>query len=481
MNTNISLLSIPSTGTIRDAMGAIDRGAMGLALLTEPGTGRFLGLVTDGDIRRALLGGLGLESRAADVKRPPTQVASITSTAEELAQLFSERVRVIPLLDERGAVVDLAVYDSRTRIPVAQPYLTETELRYVSECILTGWISSAGSYVTRFEELFASFCGSRHAVATSSGTTALHLAMVALGIGPGDEVIVPTLTFIATANAVRYAGATPVFVDSEPLTWNLDPDAVEAAITERTRAIIPVHLYGHPADMAAIMTIAERHGLAVVEDAAEAHGALCRGRRVGSIGGIGVFSFYGNKIVTTGEGGMLTTDNAEIADRVRMLRDHGMSRERRYIHPVLGYNYRLTNLQSAIGVAQMEKIDIVLAGRAEMARQYRQGLEGISGLAIPAVAPWASHAFWLYSILIDESHFGMSRDGLMATLSEAGIDSRPLFPCVHQQPIYNTGEHFPVAEDLSRRGLSLPAPVGGRVEALQRVIEVIRAAHLYSK
>jgi len=325
----------------------------------------------------------------------------------------------------------------------------EKELEYVSECILTGWVSSAGKFVRQFEEMFASFCGAKYAIATSNGTTALHLAILALDIGPGDEVIVPTLTFIASANSVRYTGATPIFVDSDPYTWNIDPELVEAAITPSTKAIMPVHLYGHPADMDPILEIARRYELAVIEDAAEAHGALYKGIRVGSLGDIGCFSFYGNKIVTTGEGGMVVTNHAELAKKMRVLRDHGMTPEQRYYHHVLGYNYRLTNIQAAIGVAQMEKVETILESKARIARTYDEALADIPGISLPPQAEWAVNVYWLYSILVDEKTYGMSRDQLIALLTENGFETRPFFPPVHMQPIYASPIQLPVAERLS--------------------------------
>ena len=476
MNERIEAMSLPITGTIRQAMQAINRGVLGLALLIEPETRRFVGLVTDGDIRRALLNGYGLESPVATVSRPEPRIARVGMSLDQVAALFSDPVRVVPLLDEAGEVVDLAVFDRRVRLPVAEPSLGEKELLYVTECILTGWVSSAGKFVTRFEEMFAEFCSTCYAVATSKGTTALHLALLSLGIGPGDEVIVPTLTFIATANAVTYTGARPVFVDSELETWNIDPKLIEPAITPRTKAIIVVHLYGHPADMDPIMEIAACHNLAVIEDAAEAHGACYKGRRVGGIGDIGTFSFYGNKIITTGEGGMLVTNRADLAEQVRMLRDHGMSPERRYWHPVLGYNYRMTNLQAALGVAQMERIEAILATKRLIAQTYTDALCNVCGLTLPPKAAWAESVCWLYSVLIDEKAFGMGRDALMATLKDYAMETRPLFLPVHTQPIYSTGQHLPIAEQLAAQGLSLPSAVSLGLENVRRVAQAIKRA-----
>jgi perosamine synthetase len=468
----IDAVSVPADGTIRDAMRAIDRGALGLAVLVEPDTGVFAGLVTDGDIRRALLRGSGLDTPVADTPRPEPKVARVGMSMDAIAALFSGPVRVVPLLDEADRVTDLAVFDTRARLPVAAPSLGERELLYVAECVLTGWVSSGGAFVTRFEQMFAEFCGTRHALAASNGTAALHLALLALGVGPGDEVIVPSFTFVATANAVTYTGASPVFVDSDRETWTIDPALAAEAVTARTKAIVPVHVYGHPADMDPIMELAARHGLAVVEDAAEAHGARYKGRPVGGIGDIGIFSFYGNKIVTTGEGGMVVTDDDELADKVRLMRGHGMSPDRRYWHPVLGYNYRLTNLQAALGVAQMERVDEILASKRRIAETYGEHLGGLPGLRLPAEAPWASSVHWLYSVLIDEEAFGMSRDRVMDALSSEA-ETRPLFPPLHRQPIYDRGERLPVAEQLAATGLSLPSAPGLPPEEVRRVASLL--------
>lgn len=477
----IQIISLPFTATIREAMQSIDRGAVGTALLVDGVTGQFKGLVTDGDIRRALLKGYGLEAAVADIPRPPSKTANVDMSPAEITGLFSSPVRVLPVLDESQNVVDLAIFDKRIRLPVAEPSLGDKELAYVTECVLTGWVSSAGKFVTRFEEMVAAACQTKYAAATSSGTTALHLALLALNIGPGDEVIVPTLTFIATANAVAYTGATPVFVDSDLETWNLCPRSCKKAITSKTKAIIAVHLYGHPADMDAILDIAHQHKLAVIEDAAEAQGACYKNRQVGGLGDIGVFSFYGNKTITTGEGGMVVTNRADLAEKVRILRDHGMSSDRRYWHPVLGYNYRMTNLQAALGVAQMEKIEKIIATKQAIARSYTEGLKEIPGLRLPTQASWAINIFWLYSVLVDEVSFGMTRDQLARYLKDHGIDTRPLFPPIHQQPIYQSTLSFPAAQYLSEHGLSLPSSVNLAVDEIQRTISVVKSAYNYTK
>jgi perosamine synthetase len=472
--SQVDRMSVSQQATVRQAMLAIEAGGLGTALLIDD-AGCFAALLTDGDVRRALLNGVGLEAPIGSLGTAEAVTASVDLPPTQLRALFDERVRLIPLLDADRRVVDVATFDQRTHIPVSQPVLGERELVYVSECVLTGWVSSTGRFVTRFEKLFAEFCSVPHAVATSNGTTALHLAMLGLDIGPGDEVIVPSLSFIASANAVKYVGATPVFVDSEPVTWNMDVAAVAAAITPRTKAIMAVHLYGHPADVVALRVLCDTHGLALIEDAAEAHGATVNGQRVGSFGDVSTFSFFGNKIVTTGEGGMLCCHRDDIAKRVRMLRDHGMSPDRRYWHPVLGYNYRMTNLQAALGVAQMERIEEILAAKRRIGREYAAALAGTRGLQLPVEVAPAESVFWLYTVLVDPRVSVVSRDELMAVLRAHRIDTRPLFPPIHLQPIYNTGQQLPVAEDAAARGLSLPSHASLSSSDIARIAGIVRS------
>ena len=341
-------------------------------------------------------------------------------------------------------------------IPVYTPLLDGREEKYVLDAVRSGWISSLGRYVTRFEEDFARFCGVRAAVSVCNGTVALHLALHALGIGPGDEVIVPSLTFVATANAVHYTGATPVFADVDAATWCIDPADVARRITPRTRAIMPVHLYGHPAPMAAIRALAKEHDLFVVEDAAEAHGAQIGERMAGSLGDIGAFSFYANKIITTGEGGMLTTDDDALAARCRMLRDHAMPPQRRYWHDEVGFNYRMTNLQAAVGVAQMERIDSLVARKRSIAARYLDQLAGIPGITLPAERTGYTNVYWMVSILA-EPPFPLDRDALILALREQGIDSRPFFHPLDTLPPYFSPTPRPVSLRLSRIGVNLPS------------------------
>ena len=347
--------------------------------------------------------------------------------------------------------------NDRKRIAVAHPVLNGNEKKYVLDCLDTGWISSAGKYISLFEQAFAGFCSTEYAVACSNGTTALHLALLGLGVQPGDEVLTPTLTFISTANAVRYCGAEPVFVDSEPRTMNLDPAQIERHVTPRTKGIIVVHLYGHPADMDPILAIAKKHGLFVLEDAAEAHGATYKGRVAGSLADAATFSFYGNKIITTGEGGMITTNNAALRDKMITLRGQGVDPQRRYWFPVVGYNYRLTNIQAALGLAQLEQIDHHLQRRQEIAAQYRNVLAPLKDvMTLPVEESWGHHAYWGYSVILKpESQLGS--DELMRALARDGIETRPVFIPVHTMPPYHKGgEHHPVAQHLGRNGVTIP-------------------------
>jgi len=341
-------------------------------------------------------------------------------------------------------------------IPLAVPILNGNEKKYIIDCIDTGWISSNGKYVTEFEKSFAEFCGVKHALSCANGTVALHLPLLAYGIGEGDEVIVPTFTYIATANAVKYCGATPVLVDCESETWNIDPELIEAKITNKTKGIIVVHLYGHPVNMDPILKIAKKYNLFVIEDAAEAHGAEYTGKKVGSIGQVGTFSFFGNKIISTGEGGMITTNDDELAAKMKLLRGQGMDPQRRYWFNVIGYNYRMTNTQAAIGLGQIENIDWHLAMRQKVASAYIEALSSYSELfTLQPQMSWAKHSYWMVSVLLADN-VRISRDELLKLLEADGIETRPLFYPMHQMPPYYEESTYPVSDWISVRGLNIP-------------------------
>jgi len=366
-------------------------------------------------------------------------------------------------------------------IPVCEPFLGKKELEYVADCLRSNWISSKGKYIGEFEQKFADYCGCKYGVSTTSGTTALHLALASLEIGPGDEVIGPAFTMISTVFAIIYTGAKPVLVDSEPETWNIDVTKIEDKITKRTKAIMPVHIYGHPCDMEPIMKIAEKYNLWVIEDAAEAHGAEYKGKKVGGIGHIVCFSFYANKIITTGEGGMIVTNNELIAGKARSLKDLAFSSERRFLHTDLGFNYRMTNIQAAIGLAQFEKIDELVERRRNNAYLYNSVLRDVEGIKLPPEKEGTKNVYWMYSILI-EDEFGISRDELMAKLLEKSIETRTMFLPMNQQPVFHKRglferESYPVAEQLSRTGLYLPSGSGLKEGQVDYICSVIRETY----
>jgi perosamine synthetase len=378
--------------------------------------------------------------------------------------VMAELLRIVPgpeppleIRLPRIPVVEEAL--SRQIIPVADPRLDGNELQYLTQCVQSNWISSAGRFVREFEDAFAQLVGCRYGVACSNGTTSLHLALACFGLGAGDEVVLPAFTMIATANAVRYTGATPVLVDSERDTWNLDTARIDTAVTARTKGIIVVHTYGHPVDLDPVLDVARRRGLWVLEDAAEAHGATYRGQPAGSIGQAASFSFYANKIITTGEGGMVTTNDPEIARLARRLRDHAFSDERHFWHKYVGFNYRMTNMQAAVGLAQTERLEELVRIRRDNAARYSAQLKRIPGLTLPVERPWARNVYWMYGVVVEDG-FGISRDELRRRLARRGIETRTFFIPIHLQPIYYElfrGQRFPVAEELCRRGLYLPS------------------------
>ncbi|MCR4368476.1 MAG: DegT/DnrJ/EryC1/StrS family aminotransferase [archaeon] len=338
------------------------------------------------------------------------------------------------------------------KIPIYEPWLCGNELKYLTECVKSSWVSSTGPFVDKFEKDFASYIGAKNAVSTMNGTVALHLALAAFGIGKGDEVIVPNFTFVASASSVRHANATPVLADIDPQTLNILPDDIEKKITSRTKAIMPVHLYGRPAPMKEIMEIAQKHGLVVIEDAAEAHGASIGNKKVGSIGHAGVFSFYGNKIMTTGEGGMLLTNDAKIAERAWVLKNHGAPRNKRYWQDEVGYNYRMTNMQAALGLAQLERVEEIISRKRKIAAQYNSLLSE-KGLVVPSEEKGTRNVYWLNWLMAQTEE---SKTKIEKGLELAGIETRPFFYPLSIMPPFK-GPGFPNSLSIYRRGLCLPS------------------------
>jgi perosamine synthetase len=474
MVKDVALNILPSSALLRDVLVTLNKGVFGVVFIADKDH-PVQGLFTDGDVRRALLDGAVLETPVLEYMKKDFIFGTVKKGRDENIKLLSEKVRHLPILDDKGQLVDFLSWAEMWRLPVMEPRLGGNELKYVSDCITSNWISSQGSYVKKFEKKFAGFLDIDHSLTTTSGTTALHLALTAMGIGPGDEVIVPNLTFAASANVVIHAGATPVFVDVSHEHWTIDPALIESVITSKTKAIMPVHLYGHPCDMDPIMEIARKYNLFVVEDCAEALGALYKGQPLGTLGDVGCFSFFSNKVITTGEGGMIVTRNRELHENMLVLRDHGMSKTKRYWHEVAGFNYRMTNLQAAVGLAQLEQIDSFLDKRRKIAEHYAAHLKEVVGLTLPPEKVWAKNIYWLYSILIDESVAGISRDALIKGLECEGIETRPFFCPLHNQPPYvSTSFTFPVTDKLANEGISLPSSNTLSPDEIRRVCENIK-------
>lgn len=363
-------------------------------------------------------------------------------------------------------------------IPVNEPFIGDQESEYVVECLRTGWISSEGRFIREFEERWANYCGMAYGVAVSNGTVALEIAVACLDLQPGEEVILPSFTIISCAQAVTNNGGKPVLVDSDPRTWCMDVDQVSAKITERTRAIMPVHMYGHPVDMDPILELARRHNLVVIEDAAEAHGAEYKGRKCGGMGDLNCFSFYANKIITTGEGGMVLANDENQAERLRSLRNLCFKKERRFYHTELGNNYRLTNLQSAIGLAQMERIEESVSKKRWMAQAYSERLSDLPVLQLPIEEPWAKNVYWMYGLVLDAST-GMDAVEFARRLTQKGVMTRPFFLGMHEQPVFHqmglfVGEHYPIAEHIARQGLYLPSGMTITQEQIDTVCHAVR-------
>lgn len=362
-------------------------------------------------------------------------------------------------------------------IPVNEPLLNDCALKYVEECIRTSWISSEGRFIHEFEDQWAAYCGANYGIAVSNGTTALQMAVACLGLEPGDEVIMPTFTIISCALAIIEAGAVPVLVDSDPDTWCMDTAQVEARMTSRTRAIMPVHMYGHPVDMDPLCELARKHGLFIIEDAAEAHGAEYKGRKVGGIGDLSCFSFYANKIITTGEGGMVLCQRADYAERLRSLRNLCFRQDRRFYHTELGHNYRLTNMQAAVGLSQVEQIDEHIRKKRWMGKAYTERLSGLSQISLPVEKAWAQNVYWMYGLVLADD-LPYDAQELARRLKVEGVDTRPFFIGMHEQPVLQqrglfAGEHYPVAERIARRGLYLPSGLALTETQLETVCQAI--------
>lgn len=462
---NVSLISNLTVGeqlALRDVLLALDKTGLRIVFVANS-SGRLVGAISDGDVRRALIAGHGLDEPSATVMNRSFLALPETLPEDEARAHISDRISVIPMVDADGLPTRFLLQKDPGYIPAAEPLLAGNELAYVVDCVKSGWISSQGSYVRAFESAFSSFTGAGYgqAVTVSNGTVALQLALATLGVGPGDEVIVPDLTFAATLNAVLHCGATPVIVDVHPKDLTIDPEAVRAAVTSKTRAIMPVHLYGQMCDMETLSEIALAHGLLIIEDAAEALGSQLGNRHAGTIGDAGTYSFFANKLITTGEGGMVVFADPQMADRARMLRDHGMDPNRRYWHLEPGFNFRLTNMQAAIGLAQLERVDDLLAAKLRLAQSYRERLTDFSDiLVLPTPVPNSVHSYWNFVVLFRDDFAGDVAEQMIAFMRSHNIDVRGLFFPMHEMPPYlgiRRIGNCPNSISASQRGVAFPA------------------------
>lgn len=442
-----------NSDSLLQVLKIINKNALGIVFVIDKEK-KLCGTLTDGDIRRAILANIGLDESVIKIIKSDYVYANINENYENLMKMISTKVRIIPLVDIDKHVVDFFEYKQDIYFPVAIPNLNGNEFKYLTDAFMSTWISSTGEYIDKFEENFSTYSDCEFGIAVSNGTAALHLALITLGIGKDDEVIIPDLTFSATINSVLHANATPVIVDVEKDSWCIDPKEIEKAITSKTKAILPVHIYGQPCDMDAIMKIAKKYDLFVIEDCAEAHGALFNNKRVGSFGDIGCFSFFGNKVITTGEGGMCVTNNKKLDEKMRILRDHGMSKTKKYWNDHVGYNYRMTNLQAAIGVAQLERISNIHINRKKYENVYKE-IFSDKKFIFQSNLKKRERITWLVSILLDDN---TCRDNFLKKLKDIGIDGRPFFYPLSHMDIYKkySKNKNKVTEKISRVGVNLP-------------------------
>ena len=444
--------------SIRDCVVVINRFSKQIAFVLDKT--KLVGVVTDGDVRRHIANGGNLDDKISLAMRNDFFALPVTSDLKTIRENFSKRIRYIPLVNENGCLVDVADPNGNFRIPVHEPSMRGNELKYVTQCIEENWISSQGKFVSEFEREFENLHPNTVALSVSNGTTALHLALISLGIGPGDEVILPNLTFAASANAVLHAGASPVFCEIEQDTWCISAKEAEKLIGPKTKAIMLVHLYGQPCKIDEIQLICEQNDLLLIEDCAEALGSKWNSQLVGTFGEASTFSFFGNKTISTGEGGMVLFKDSKTAEKAKMIRDHGMSKNKRYWHEVVGYNYRMTNLQAAVGVAQMEKLDLIVEKKKEILKDYTTKLHGVKGIiSLPFLNKKITHSNWLFGIILEKSSL---RETLMNQLLGLGIETRYFFYPLHTMPPYRgfkKSTDLKICNDISSKGLLLPSSI----------------------
>lgn len=462
-----------SSESLLTALEKVDANGHGIIFVVEGGI--LYGSLTDGDMRRAIIGGATQKDRIRDYCNQEVKFLHYNCSDIEIRALLKDGIRVIPLIDDAKKIVDVATVARTRNVVLVEPQLNGNELEYVVDCLKTNWISSQGSYVNSFEQRLSELFEMNHCLAVSNGTVALHLALESLNIGVGDEVITSNLTFGATVNAIIHAGAKPVLVDIDKDTWNIDPRLIESAITPKTKAILPVHIYGNPCDMVEIMDIARKNNLYVIEDCAESLGATVGSRPVGSFGDLSTVSFFANKVVTTGEGGSVQINDSEVYKKAKQLRDHGMNPGKRYWHEIVGYNYRLTNIQAALGCAQLEQVASFSKKRIDIFQLYSKLFDGCEHIMEQHVRSGNISANWLYTICL-QGDFVTHRDRLISYLKVRGIDTRPIFYPMNEMPAfisYIDNNEFPVSQLISYSGLSLPSSLSISEDEVRYVVGCI--------
>jgi perosamine synthetase len=471
-------LCIDHQAALREALAKMDANAQGVLFVVKKY--KLAGIITDGDVRRSIISGKTVNDPISTIYNRNCVFLSCAVSTEEIQSNLNDKIKVIPLVDENLKVVDYASIYRLHRISVLEPLLGGNELEYVTECIKTNWISSQGKYVQKFEDEIMRYTGAKYALAVSNGTSALHLALVALGIQAGDEVIVPDITFGATLNAVILAGGIPVIVDVDRQSWNISSEKIKESITSKTKAIMPVHIYGAPCEMPEIMEIAATNKLLVIEDCAEALGSSISNKHVGTFGDAGTFSFFGNKVITCGEGGAVIFNDESSYNRAKILRDHGMTPGKRYWHDVVGFNYRLTNLQAAVGCAQFEQLPDFREKRKLLFSWYEKHLLPSGYFDVQVYNKDYRSSYWLFTVLINKN-CSIERDLLINKLAKKGIDSRPVFyPMSRMPPFLEYPTNLDgTGETISSKGISLPTSVylteDDVIKISKRIIECIKS------
>lgn len=452
-------LTIKKGSTIKKALSILNTNQKGICFVIDSRF-KLLGVLTDGDLRRAIMRGKVISDLIDDVMNINFVSLHINSSDKLIRKTFTKNIKFIPLVNDTGKLLDVADLKKSHYIPVLEPSLKGNELKYIQDCIDSNWISSNGSYVEQFESLFSKLHNNQEALAVSNGTVALQLALLSLGIGKGDEVIVPDITFAATINAVLNCNATPVICEINPKTWCIDEKEAKKLISSKTKAIIPVHLYGQVCDMKKITILAKFYNLLIIEDCAEALGSTYFGKPVGINVDASTFSFFGNKTISTGEGGMVVFKDPRIAEKAKIIRAHGMSPNKKYWHEVVGHNFRLTNLQAAIGVAQLERFSKIIKKKLIIAKLYSKKLSNFRFInKIPFQKKNIIHSNWLYTIILDKK---VNRDKIILMMRENGIDCRPVFHPLHLMPPYKDFKRSKSLKNslhISSSGISLPSSV----------------------